>query len=110
MEIQVSEVKDIKLLRIIGDLDTNTAPNAESEIITFLEQGVLKIIINLNETHNVSSAGLRVFLIAAKKLTAVGGAVKLCCPNKLVRETLEISGFTSILDVKETQEEAINSM
>ena len=110
MEIKVSDIKDIKLVRIIGSLDTNTAAEAESAINELLAQGILKIIIDLSETGYVSSAGLRIFLATAKKITASGGAVKLCSPNAVVKEVLDISGFSIILDVKETLEQAVEGM
>ena len=48
----------------------------------------------------VSSAGLRVFLATAKKLTVSGGPLKLCVANEVVREILDISVFSAILEVK----------
>jgi anti-sigma B factor antagonist len=68
------------------------------------------MVINLEETRYVSSAGLRIFLATAKKMTASNGAVKLCCPNEVVQEILDISGFSTILDVKKTEEEALNAL
>lgn len=104
-------VKDgITVIEFIGNLDTNTAPEAESVINIQLAEGVGKIILNLGKTNYVSSAGLRVFLATAKKMTASGGAVKLCSPNPVVREILDISGFSTILDVKETEDEALSAL
>jgi anti-anti-sigma regulatory factor len=43
-------------------------------------------------------------------MTASGGAVKLCSPNDVVQEILDISGFSSILDVKSSEEDALNDI
>ena len=43
-------------------------------------------------------------------MTANGGGVKFCCPNEVVQEILDISGFSTFLDVKETEEQALNAM
>ncbi len=107
LEIKTKEVNDVVVVGLVGNLDTNTAPKAESNINKWLEKGTKKIVINLEETRYVSSAGLRIFLATAKKMTASNGAVKLCCPNEVVQEILDISGFSTILDVKTTEEEAI---
>jgi anti-sigma B factor antagonist len=53
---------------------------------------------------------LRIFLATAKKITASGGALKLCGANDVVQEILDISGFSTILDVKKTEEEALSSL
>ena len=100
----------IYLISIIGKMDSTTAPQAEEEINILLDKKVEKMVVNLKETTYVSSAGLRVFLATAKKMTAAGGAVKFCSPNDIVKEILDISGFTAILDVKSTEEEAIGSL
>jgi len=110
MEINVSEFNDIVLVNLVGKLDSTTAPEAETAINEYLDKKVPKMIINLKEASYISSAGLRVFLATAKKMTAAGGAVKFCSPNDIVKEILDISGFTTILDVKATEEEAIGSL
>ena len=110
MEIRIKEINDVYLVSIIGKMDSTTAPQAEEEINTLLDKKVEKMVVNLEETTYVSSAGLRVFLATAKKMTAAGGAVKFCTPNDIVKEILDISGFTAILDVKLTEEEAIGSL
>jgi anti-sigma B factor antagonist len=110
LEVNTNEVNDVVIVKLLGNLDTNTAPDAESEINKWLENGALKMVINLDQTNYVSSAGLRIFLATAKKITASGGAVKLCCPNEVVQEILDISGFSTILDVKKTEEEALAAM
>ena len=110
LEIKVDEVNDVIVIRLAGSLDTNTAPDAETEINKWLEKSTMKMIINLEETKYVSSAGLRVFLATAKKITAAGGAVKFCNPNEVVKEILDISGFSTILDVKATEKEAMESL
>jgi anti-anti-sigma factor len=110
MEIIVNEIDGITLVSINGKLDSTTAPVAENEINSILEKQVKKMVVSLKDTAYVSSAGLRVFLATAKKMTAAGGAVKFCSPNDIVKEILDVSGFTSILDVKSTEEEALGSL
>lgn len=110
LEVNTNEVNDVVIVKLVGNLDTNTAPDAETEINKWLETGALKMIINLEKTNYVSSAGLRIFLATAKKITASGGVVKLCNTNDVVQEILDISGFSTILDVKKNEEEALASI
>lgn len=110
LEIKVTENNTVVIISLVGNLDTNTAPDAEAEINQWLEKETKKMVVSLGETKYVSSAGLRVFLATAKKMTAAGGAVKFCSPNEVVKEILDISGFSTILDVKATVEEAIKEL
>ncbi|MFT5647915.1 MAG: anti-sigma B factor antagonist [Aureispira sp.] len=106
MDIVSTGKEDMLILDFIGQLDTGTAPKAEVEVNKYLATNQ-KIIFNLAQTIFVSSAGLRVFLGTAKKLKASGGLFRICNANEVVQEILDISGFSQILDVKESLEEAV---
>ena len=108
LEVKVNEVNDVVVINLIGNLDTNTAPEAETAINEWLEKESKKMVVDLGEAKYVSSAGLRVFLATAKKMTAAGGVVMFCSPNEVVQEILDISGFSTILNIKVTREEALN--
>lgn len=110
MEISIVNNGDIKIAHFKGNLDTNTAPSAEEELRPIFEESGAKLIINLAETNYVSSAGLRIFLASAKKISANAGVFKLCSPNDVVKEILDISGFSTILDVVDSEEDAIANM
>jgi len=56
--------------------------------------------IDLSELDYVSSAGLRVLLVAAKAAKGKGGKVVLLSPKPAILEVLKISGFDKILDVR----------
>ncbi len=110
LEVKVNEVVDVIVIKLAGNLDTNTAPEAETTINGWLEKDSKKMVVDLEEAKYVSSAGLRVFLATAKKMTAAGGAVIFCSPNEVVQEILDISGFSTILNIKSNQEIALNEI
>ncbi|MCX6226429.1 MAG: STAS domain-containing protein [Bacteroidia bacterium] len=99
MDIKIRKSGEIRIVHFSGRLDTRTSPDAEFAIDTLLVAGHDKIIINLADTEWISSSGLRVLLVIAKKLSAKSGKLKICQPNEVVKEILDISGFSTILDV-----------
>ena len=107
LRITVKEINDVVIIGLIGNLDTNTSPEAEVEINKYLEKGSKKMLIDLKDTRYVSSAGLRIFLATAKKIMANDGIVMLCHPNEIVTEILDVSGFSTIIVVKPTVDEAL---
>lgn len=109
MEIQTLEENGILIVDIKGKLDTSTAPQAEKEIERYISPG-RKMVLDLEQTSFVSSAGLRVFLATAKKVMAEGGMLRICGANEVVNEILEISGFTTILDVRKDRTEALQGL
>ena len=110
LKITLKEINDVVIIGLNGTLDTNTSPEAEIEIFKSLEQGAKKMILNLESTRYVSSAGLRVFLGTAKKMMAGSGKVILCHPNDIVKDILNVSGFNTIIDVRSTEEEALHEI
>jgi len=109
MEISTSESGDVRVLSFQGNLDTNTSPDAESEINGLIDGGAQKLLVNFEKLDYISSAGLRVLLATAKKLKASGGDLKICCLNQTVQEVFDISGFATILSVASSEEEALGA-
>ncbi len=106
MQVKISTKNDVLIIMFEGKLDTGTANYAESETNKYIKDHK-KVIMDLGSTSFVSSAGLRVFLATAKKLMAVGGALRICNANAVVKEVLEMSGFTTILEVKDDLDSAL---
>ena len=109
MNIEIRESQGIQIIAFEGNLDTNTAPEAESKITELLDAGKKKLLVNFEQLNFISSAGLRVLLATVKKLNASGGALRVCALNATVQEVFDISGFATILSVKGTEEEALSS-
>ena len=109
MEVTTTELEDVKVLAIQGHLDTNTSPDAESAINALIDSDARKLLINFKELEYISSAGLRILLATAKKLKATGGDLRICCLNETVQEVFDISGFSTILAVSASVDEALAS-
>jgi anti-sigma B factor antagonist len=109
MEIVKDEKDGVTILVFKGNLDTNSAPDAENATDEILETDTSKLVLDLSETRFVSSAGLRVFLATSKKMTAKGGSVVFCGANEVIQEIFDISGFSSILQISKTLEDAMES-
>ena len=82
-------------IKIIGRLDTTTAPALEAETSDCLA-GVAELILDLEALEYISSAGLRVVL-KLQKIMSSQGAMKLIHVNDSVMEVFDITGFSDIL-------------
>ena len=107
MEITTRDEGDTKIVMLNGKLDTNTTPVAESEINTLLDAGASKLLINFEQISYISSSGLRLLLATAKRLKGSGGDLKVCALNEMATEVFEVSGFSSILNVFTTEQDAL---
>ncbi len=106
MEINESKKGDFFVIHLAGRLDTSNYGELEKKLISFIEGGEKQIIVECSGLVYISSSGLRVLLMALKKITAAGGKFHLCNLQDNIREIFEIAGFTSIFKVFDTLEEA----
>jgi anti-sigma B factor antagonist len=107
MEINIKEVDGVNVVEFTGNLDTNTAPEAENQINGLLDGGASRILVNFESLNYISSAGLRVLLATAKKMMVTGGSLKICSLNSTVQEVFDISGFSTILSVATNEADAL---
>src|SRR5215813_14036186 len=121
MEVTGCKTGDIVTLCLAGRLDSTTAKTFEEKILTRIESGDRRFIIDLALLDYVSSAGLRVFIVASKRLSGVNGKIVLCGFKKTipyytlnripepVREAFDIAGFFTIFSSYGSQDDAIKS-
>lgn len=109
MEITFSDAGQIKIVRFDGMIDTVTASDVEAALSQLLSDGVDKMVLNFEQLSYINSIGLRVILVVAKQLKRGEGQLRICCLNEPVREVFDITGFSSILTVVESEEEALDA-
>ena len=109
MKITTRDVDDVLVVDMVGKLDTQTSGEAADEMTRIAEGRPSKVLLNLEALDFISSAGLRVLLRTAKSLGAKDGILKLCAASGIVKEVMEISGFEKLLDMHETEAEALGS-
>ena len=85
-------------LKIIGRLDTTTAPELEATIDGCIA-GIQELVLDCGELEYVSSAGLRVIL-KEQKLMNAQGTMKVMNVNETIMEVFEITGFADILNIE----------
>jgi anti-anti-sigma factor len=107
VELTNSEKNGYEVIEFDGSLDTASSPAAEKEINALIDNGTLKFVFNFEKTKYMSSSCLRVLLATAKKLKGKG-ELKISNLNEVIEEVFDVSGFSSILNVYKTEEEALS--
>ncbi len=109
MEIQSKSGNGFTSLAIKGRLDAVTAAEAEASINRTIDSGASNIVLDLSGLEYISSAGLRVMLVTAKKMSRQNGKVVLCGLRDNVKEVFSVSGFLSIFPISADEAEAEKS-
>ena len=96
MELKKNAAETV--IRIVGRLDTTTAPELETTIDGCVA-GIKELVLDCSALEYVSSAGLRVILKAQKLMNAQGN-MKLTHVNETIMEVFDITGFADILTIE----------
>ena len=92
-------------MELSGSLDTATAPVLEAGLMPLLEQKPHDLVFDLAGLNFISSAGLRVFGIARKRMKEAGGHVSFLHMQPQIREVFDIikalPGLSVFRDVQE---------
>jgi anti-sigma B factor antagonist len=109
METSVEQSGNVSTVHITGRVDGFTADALQQVLTTEVAVGHHELVADFGEVDYTSSAGLRVLLATVKEARARGGDLRLASPRPEVRNVLELSGFTGILKVFDTVEDAVAS-
>ncbi len=101
---------DICEVRPKGRLDSATGPAFEKDLLQQIDEGRRRLLLDFVELQYISSAGLRIVLLAAKKMKTAGGKLALCSLNPQIAEVFDISGFSSILDIHPSRDAALSTL
>ena len=107
MDIRHEREGDVTVLVPSGRIDSTTSAELERACEEHIAQGSTRLLLDLAHVDYVSSAGLRVFLVAGKKAQRVGGRLALCNLSPMVREILAIAGFDRILTTAQSRGEGL---
>ena len=98
MTIEINKKSEETTIKIVGRLDTTTAPALDKTINE--DVGDAKaLVLDFKELEYISSAGLRVLLSAQKKFQKVG-SMKVTNVCEEVMEVFDMTGFADILVIE----------
>jgi anti-sigma B factor antagonist len=109
METTVEQRGNVSTVHIAGRVDSHTADTLQQVFSGEVEAGHHNVVADFREVDYTSSAGLRVLLGTLKDARSAGGDLRLAGLRPEVLNVLELAGFTNILKVFETVEDAVES-
>lgn len=110
MELDIREYKRANVVRVTGRVDASVAPKFEDVLKQQVEGGHAHLILEMDGTDYISSAGVRALISAQKTLKAKGGAVLLAQPSDRVKEVLDIAGLDALFNTYPDTEAALGSL
>ncbi len=100
LEITLQRLESTVVLHAVGPVDSNTAPQLQEPLLRAAEGPTGAVELDLAEVPYMSSAGLRILLLAAKALQKRGERLRLINVPLHIYNVLNLAGFTSFIDIK----------
>ena len=94
----------------LGRIDGSNVQILESAIQEQIEAGEKILVFDFEDLNYISSVGLRVFLVTARRTQAEGGKTVFCGLAEDIARVFEISGFNKILAVYKSRSEALTTL
>jgi len=96
MELQTQDMANVRLIHVEGRIDHTTAPSFQGLLLPKLTDctgETKKALLDLSGVHYMSSAGLRVLVLAARQCQQQQGEIVLAALQPDVQEVFKIIHF-----------------
>jgi len=110
MQITEQQTGDLVIVGLSGRLDAASAKAVEDALLSHVDAGACRLVLDMADLDFISSIGLRVLLLVAKRLKASQGVVCVCALRSQTEQVFEISGLKDLLPIFETRDRAIAGM
>ena len=99
MEVKFNKQDSSLTVTISGNIDTVTAPELDSKLQENISD-VKDLVLDFAAVDYISSAGLRVILMANQQMEDVDGNLTIKNVNEDVSDVFEMTGFDSLLNLE----------
>ena len=107
LDLQPERVDDTLVVKVSGRIDGVNASDFNNSLRDMIDEADQRVVLNLEDLLYISSAGLRSFLLTAQTLKRRDAKFALCTLPESVLEIIKIAGFDKIIDIFDSQSEAL---
>ena len=97
---------DVEIIEVGGEIDVYTAPRLREAIVTAVDAGHTRLVIDVRKVDFLDSTGLGVLVGALKRVRADGGSLDIVCTQERILKIFEITGLDKVFGLHATVEEA----
>jgi anti-sigma B factor antagonist len=99
----------VQIVRLAGSLDMYSFPQLESQLNALFQQGRYFLVLDCRNLDYIGSAGLGALIGFAKQAREHNGDLRLLNVPERIYKTIELLGFTKVLRVHQTEDDAVAS-
>ncbi|MEN6487159.1 MAG: STAS domain-containing protein [Syntrophobacteraceae bacterium] len=110
LQCTVEEKSGLKWVAVSGRIDSLAAPDVQRLLDGLIRDGQRLLVVDLEDVHYVSSAGLRIFVSTQKQLKKIGGEVVLHRVSENALKILKLGGLTGLFRFVSSPDEAVAAL
>jgi anti-anti-sigma factor len=109
MEVQVENRGAVTIVKLVGELDSQTSGMVREKINSLLQKGNIKILFDLGELVFMNSSGLGVIVSSSMAVKRDGGIMKVCNLHKNVQRVFQLTQMNKAFEIWPTVDEALKN-
>ena len=109
MELSTTQYNRCDLVKVVGRVDSNTAPDLEKAFNEVIESGKSGVVFDMAEVDFISSRGLWVLLETQKACKKNKGKLVLVNVSENMQQSLDLAGIKHFIDMYDDLTEAVGS-
>ena len=109
MELSTIQHKRCDVVKAVGRVDSNTAPDLEKTFNEIIDNGKSGIVFDMAEVDFISSRGLWVLLETQKACKKNKGQLVLVNVSENMQQSLDLAGVKHFIDMYDDLTEAVGS-
>lgn len=110
VKIATEHIDQLLYIEVDGEVDAGSSIHLDNALKKALMEGEKKILVDLTKLRYISSAGLGVFISHLDEFEAEQVRLALYGVNETVQQVFDILGLEKLLTIKNSREEAIESL
>ncbi|MBD3184690.1 anti-sigma factor antagonist [Candidatus Poribacteria bacterium] len=109
VSFEVRSENDIQIVDITGQLDAFSTPDAKAEFKKITDARNYKILLNMDNVTYVNSTAIGAIVAVAQQVRRRKGDLKICGMKDDIRKVFDLVGASKILEIFDTEQEALSS-
>lgn len=107
MKIERTELENVTVLRLVGDIDEEGVNSLRVGLLTCIKDRRMNLVVNLRGVRLVSYMGLGVLVERLRQLRACSGDMKLVGVNVSLDQMFRMAGVSSLFETYSNEADAV---
>lgn len=106
-ELMLEKNNDFTIVHLSGRLDITISEEIEKILVQTIEEGSIKLIIDLGNVEYFSSSAMRVLIAIKRLIHEKKGVLRLCRISNMVNKIMSALELIKVFEIYDSIEEAI---